>query len=130
MRLSLNLDLLDHQVVDANKLPISRVDDLEVSLPEDGSGGEPRVTGLVLGAETVGHRLGGRAGAVMASVSARLREHAESGPPVVDVGRVEQARPFVVLTDAFPDLPQVAGLEHWLRRHVVAPERGGAHAGQ
>jgi hypothetical protein len=130
MRLSVNLDLLDHQVTDAEKLPIGRVDDLEISVPEDGSGGEPLVTGLVLGAETAGHRIGGRVGAVMASASARLRDHAESGPPVVDVSRVEQVRPFVVLTDAFPDLPHIAGLEHWLRRHVLAPERGGDHEDQ
>ncbi|MGN6577834.1 MAG: hypothetical protein ACTHKG_19345 [Nocardioides sp.] len=130
MRLSVNLDLLDHQVTDAEKLPIARVDDLEISVPEDGSGDEPLVTGLVLGTEAAGHRIGGRVGAVMASASARLRDRAQSGPPIVAVDRVEQVRPFLVLTDAFPDLPQVARLEHWLRRHVVAPDRGGDRADQ
>lgn len=121
MRLSVNLDLLDNQVVDGHRLPIGRVDDLEISLPEDGSGGEPTITGLVLGTEAVGHRVGGRVGQLVTSVSARLRDHAESGPPTVGVELVEQVRPVLVLTESFPALVQVAGLEHWLRRHVLAP---------
>ena len=130
MRLSVNLDLIDNQVVDSNRLPISRVDDLEISVPADGSGDEPVVTGLVLGAETLGHRLGGRVGQVVSSVSARLRDHDEDGPPVLDVATVEQVRPVLVLTEAFPDLPDAAGLEHWLRRHLLARKQGGDHAGQ
>jgi hypothetical protein len=130
MRLSVNLDLIDHQVVDANELPIGRVDDLEVDLPADDSGGEPEVTGLVVGVEAAGHRIGGRVGAVVSSTSARLRDHVDSGTPVLDVGLVEQVRPFVVLSEPFPSLPGVAGLEHWLRRHVMAPGSGGDHADQ
>jgi sporulation protein YlmC with PRC-barrel domain len=122
MRVSLVLDLLDNQVVDADGVPLGRVDDLEVELPPETGTAEgvavPQVTGIVTGSEALGHRIGGVAGRVMSSVSSRLRETG-TGPPVIGVSSVRAVRPMLRLTERGPDLPEVAGLEKWLRRHLV-----------
>lgn len=130
MRVSLVLDLLDHQIVDVDGIPVGRVDDLDLDLPPDqpdrrpGAAGVPRVTGLVMGAEALGHRIGGTSGRIMAATAARLRATG-TGAPVLAVALVDQVRPLLRLTVREPDLPGVAGLEKWLRDHVIARRKGG-----
>lgn len=133
MRVSLVLDLLDNQVVDADGVPLGRIDDLEVALPASDGGGSgeggddpgtargpvPQVVAIVTGAEVLGTRVGGVVGRLMSGTARRLRDP-EVGSPHLDVALVRAVRPLVRLTAREPELPQVAGLEKWLRRHVVA----------
>lgn len=124
MRVSVVLDLLDNQVVDSEGVPLGRVDDLELCLPVDvgaPSDERARVTAVVIGAAALGRRLGGITGRVMTASAERLRPAGSHGP-TVEVSAVRVVRPLLRLTVAGPALPGVAGLEKWLRRHVV--ERG------
>ena len=69
--ISARLALLDHQLPDADGLPVGRVDDVELSVPT--SGAPPEVEAVLTGAEALGQRLGGLTGAVMAGAASRLR---------------------------------------------------------
>lgn len=125
--LSLRFDLLDDQLVDAERRPIGRVDDLELRLPPDG--GAPEVEAVLTGAEALGQRLGGVVGTWMAALSARLRPCcAPAGPARVDAALVAEVQPLVQLSVPLRDLPHVAGLERWLAHQVVEPMPGAGDA--
>lgn len=114
--ISLRIALLDNQVVDCNRLPIARVDDLEIEV----DGGRPRVTEIVTGSEVLGGRIGGFLGRRMATASARLRSPAQAeGPSRIDLAAVEEIEPLIELKVSKDDLPQVAGLERWLAANFV-----------
>jgi hypothetical protein len=124
--ISLRIALLDNQVVDANRLPIGRVDDLEIEV----AGGRPRVTAIVTGSEALGSRIGGFLGRWMAAASARLRSAAEEGPPRIDIAKVEVIEPMIELKVGKDDLPQVAGLERWLAANFVGRLPGSGDASE
>ena len=126
---SLRLSLLDAQVVDCDRLPIGRIDDVELELSSDGASLE--VTALLTGAEALGTRIGGLIGRAMAAPAARLRSRAQPpGPVRLDPALVEELQPLVRLSVAFEDLPHVGSLEHWLARHVVERLPGTGHEGK
>jgi hypothetical protein len=114
--ISARLALLDHQLLDADGLPIGRVDDLELSLPP--SGGAPEVEAVLTGAEALGQRLGGLTGALMAAVASRLRPTTGVGPTRLDAELVEELEPAIKLRLALRELPGVAALERWLGQRV------------
>lgn len=123
--ISLRIALLDNQVVDCHRLPIGRVDDLEIEVED----GRPRVTTIVTGSEALGGRIGGFLGRRMAGASARLRSPAkEEGPPRIDLAAVKQIEPLIELKVDKDELPQVAGLERWLAANFVGrlPRSGDA----
>ena len=115
---SLRSMLLDQQIVDSDRRPVGRVDDLELEIPRDG--GEPEVVALLTGAEALGARLGGPTGRLMAGVAARLRAGAApSRPAEVPAELVGDDDNLVTLTVPIGELSQLMGLERWLARHVV-----------
>lgn len=123
--ISLRIALLDNQIVDSNRLPIGRVDDLEVELGEGG----PRVTAILTGSEALGARIGGLLGRTMVAVSSRLRSPgANEGPPRIALSAVEKCKPLIELNVEKDELPEVAGLERWLAAHFIArlPRSGDA----
>jgi hypothetical protein len=123
--ISLRIALLDNQVVDCNRLPIGRIDDLEIEVGD----GPPRVTKIVTGSEALGGRIGGIIGRWMAAASARLRSPAqEEGAPRIEIDAVEEIEPLIELKVGKDDLPEVAGLERWLATHFVGrlPRSGDA----
>jgi hypothetical protein len=123
--ISLRIALLDNQVVDSNRLPIGRVDDLEIELGD----GSPRVTAILTGSEALGGRIGGFLGRWMAATSARLRSSAEEeGPPRIDIAAVEEFEPLIELGVEKDEMPHVAGLERWLAERFVGrlPRSGDA----
>jgi hypothetical protein len=112
---SARIALLDNQIVDCDRLPIGRVDDLVIEV----GGGGARVTALLTGSEALGGRIGGRLGETMERVSARLRPRAEpAGPPAVPVQTIGEVGSLIELDVTLDELPQVAGLERWLARYV------------
>jgi hypothetical protein len=123
---SLRIGLLDKQIVDCDLLPIGRVDDLELAFPEDGP---PEVEALLTGAQALGERLGGTLGGWLAATAARLRTRS-ARPARIDPALVAELEPFVRLSVPFDDLPEVAGLERWLARHVVGRLPGAGDAGE
>lgn len=115
--LSARFDLLDNQLVDSDRLPIGRIDDLEFAFPD---AGPAYVEALLTGAEALGQRIDGPIGRAMTAISALLRPRdAPSGPTRVEPDLIEEIDPLVRLKVRFSDLPHVAGLERWLARHVV-----------
>jgi sporulation protein YlmC with PRC-barrel domain len=69
-RLLLGLQLLDRQIVDREGRLAGKVDDVELTTPEEG--GPPIVTALVSGRGALARRLGGRMGRAAAALSRRL----------------------------------------------------------
>jgi hypothetical protein len=119
--------LLDAQILDADDLPIGRVDDVELVVPE--SGGPPRVAALLTGMEALGPRLGGALGQVMAATAARLRAgRSHDGPTTIDPACVTDFEPMVKLSTRIDDLSDVAGLERWLSRNFVSRLPGAGDA--
>ncbi len=124
--LSVRSVLLDQQIVDCDRLPVGRVDDLEIAV---GAGEVPRVTALLTGSEALGDRLGGTAGRWLSAVSARLRPRsAASGPPRISPALIKEIEPLIELSAEFGDLDGIAGLEHWLAEHFVERLPGTGHA--
>ena len=125
--ISLRIALLDNQVVDCNRLPIGRVDDLEIEV----EGGPPQVTEVITGSEALGGRLGGFLGRWIAAASARLRSaDQKQGPPRIEIAAVEEIEPLIELSVAKDELPQVAGLERWLAANFVGRLPGSGDASQ
>lgn len=116
--LSARVSLLDAQLVDAKRLPVGRIDDLEFSVPDAGK--TPELTGILTGSEALGTRIGGGIGTVMARVSTRLRSSEEPrGPTRIDPALITELEPLVRLRLDFDALEHVAGLERWLADRFV-----------
>jgi hypothetical protein len=116
--MSVRLALLDKQIVDCERLPIGRVDDLEFTFAEAGEA--LALEAILTGAQALGERLGGVLGGWMAAAAARLRPcSAPQGPTRIDPSLVTEFEPFVRLEVRFDELTDVAGLERWLARHVI-----------
>lgn len=125
--ISARIVLLDNQIVDRDRLPIGRVDDLEIEVDE----GEPRITAMLVGSEALGQRVGGLLGRAMTAVSARLRPRGRAaGPPRIDVGSIRALEPLIELDIGKDEMPEVAGLEHWLATHFVERLPGSGDASQ
>jgi hypothetical protein len=113
---SVRMGLLDKQIVDSERLPFGRVDDLELG------GDVPAVRAILVGSEALGERVDGAVGRWMARLSARLRPRSgPAGPTRIDPGLIAELEPFVELSVRFDELPHVAALERWLARNVVEP---------
>lgn len=123
---SVRIDLLDNQLVDCHRLPIGRVDDLEIELGE----GPPRVTAILTGSEALGKRIGGSVGQVMSGVSRRLRSGDRQGPPAISVSHVSELEPLIELDVELDELTEVAGLEHWLATRFVERLPGSGDASE
>ncbi|WP_372698143.1 PRC-barrel domain-containing protein [Arthrobacter sp. JSM 101049] len=111
------LHLLDRQIYDTDGLVVSVVDDIEISLPDEGKpilpgAPAPEITDLLMG-PTLGTRLFG--GQPPLERMMRI--------PWSDVARVGTV---LVLRNRAEGLP-VRWVEHWLRDHVIARIPGGRH---
>lgn len=110
--------LLDQQIVDSEHRALGRVDDLELRVPA--GGGEPEIVAVLTGAQALGQRLGGATGRLMAAVARRIRGGDRPTDPVsVPTDLIDNHGDLVSLTVPVRDLPQVAGLERWLARHLL-----------
>ena len=119
--------MLDNPIVDCHRLPIGRVDDLEIEIGE----GPPRVTALLVGAEALGQRIDGILGKAMAAVASRMRPGGEeAGPPRIEIARIRKLEPLIELDVELDELPHVAGLEHWLASHFVERLPGSGDASE
>ncbi len=125
--LSARISLLDNQIVDCDGLPIGRVDDLELAVPD--GGGPPRVEALLTGSQALGERLGGGIGDTMAKTSRRLRTRPVSrAPTCIDPNLIEELEPLLKLTVPLRELDEIAGLERWLSKNMIEKLPGGGHA--
>ena len=72
----LGLHLLDRQVVDTDGRAVCKVDDLEITVPEDGTA--PYISAILCGPAALGPRLGGLLGRWLVASSHALGRSTES----------------------------------------------------
>lgn len=118
-----SLDLLDRQILDCDEQPVGKVDDVELSDPQEG---RLRVTALLLGPQAYGQRLGGRIGASIASTGARLA--GTDAPIRIPIELVDEIGVSIRLRVPIERLDRVERLEDWLREHVIGRIPGAGSA--
>ena len=122
----LDFHLLDRQIMDSQERMVGNVDDLELTLREDG---RLQVTALLVGQQVLGDRIGGRLGRWMSAVARRLAP--DPDPPPIRIPYDLVARVGSEITLRVPaDLLVEPPLEGWLRQHLIGRIPGADHAGQ
>jgi sporulation protein YlmC with PRC-barrel domain len=119
----LAFDLLDRQILDRDGEPYGKVDDIELTVGDDGV---PMVTALLVGQRALGRRIGGRLGRWVESTARRLAADNPPGPiriPYDLVADVDSAIHLSVQADLLTEPP----LETWLGRHLVDRIPGAGH---
>jgi sporulation protein YlmC with PRC-barrel domain len=119
------LDLLDRQIVDADDELVGKVDDVELSDPEDGP---PRVVALLLGPQAYGHRLGGRLGRWIVSSAERIAGTSE--PIRIPMQFVEELGVSITLKVRSDEIERTERLDHWLRDHLISRIPGARRASE
>ena len=124
----LQLHLLDRQIVDPDDRMVANVDDLEFIESED-EPGTYFLTGLLVGPQALGPRLGGRLGHWVVAIARRLSP--ESDPAVERIDMADVAEIGSAITLSVPrDQLSVAPLERWLERYLIGRIPGSGHASQ
>lgn len=124
-RLDVLLDLLDRQLVDSDGRLAGKVDDLELTVSDDGS--PPVVTAILCGPQALGPRLGGRLGAWTVAIARRLHPDADPHPARIDFSRVTDIGTAVVLSMPAATLANQR-LESWVRQHLIGRIPGAGDA--
>lgn len=118
----LRLRLLDRQVVDPDGGMVCKVDDVEFALGPNGW----HVAALLSGPLALGPRLPGRLGRWVTSLGRRLSLYPEAQPRRLPWRLVRELGSSVVVTGRRDEL-DLAGLEDWVREHVIDPLPGSRH---
>jgi hypothetical protein len=122
-KIDLEFDLLDHQIVDCDGLMAVKVDDLELTVPQDG--GAPYVTGIYSGNGALAKRLTKRFGPWVESVAARLTSTNE--PNFIWFGLVKRVTTEVDVIVSAEELPGHR-LESFISDNIVSHIPGARHA--
>jgi len=127
-RLLLGYQLLDRQIIDRNARLAGKVDDLELTVPDDG--GPPVVTAILSGRGALAERLGGRLGRAAVSLSRRLLPD-EQGHERIWFGDVSAIDDHVEVAADAEDLATNA-IEQAVRQTFIEriPGSGGRHAAE
>lgn len=123
-RIDAGLHLLDRQLIDCDGSMAGKVDDLELVEREDGP---PYVVAILSGPGALAHRIGGRFGAWLESVHARLQHPSRRGPARIWFGLVSDVDVAVHLSVPAEDLESHES-ERWARDHVIGHIPGNEHA--
>ena len=115
---SARLGLLDLQMLDADGLPIGRVDDVELAVAESG---DVSVVALACGQWALGRRLGGTLGGALEATASRFDTNSahRGGVVRIEADLVKELSSVVSLSRPLRELPRVAGLERWLAAHLI-----------
>jgi sporulation protein YlmC with PRC-barrel domain len=114
-RLSAGLELLDRQLIDLDGMMAGKVDDLAIEFKDDGA--PPVVTEILAGPGALARRIGGRLGAWLASVDARLRGGSRD-PAAISFGVVARIDDHVTLTVSREEVATFL-FEEWVRDHMI-----------
>jgi sporulation protein YlmC with PRC-barrel domain len=116
-RLLAQADLLDRQLVDADGRLVGKVDDLELSGPDDGP---PVVTAVLAGPAALGSR-------ISATLTRRwTRRYPGTRPTRIPFGEVRDLGMQITVSAG---VRGGTGAEDWLRAHVIDRIPGARHAG-
>lgn len=119
----IGFDLLDRQIVDRDGEPVGKVDDVELTYDRNGV---PQITGLLLGQQVLGQRIGGALGRWMTALARRMSEPPDMPPLRISYDLVETVDSAVRLSVA-RELLRDPPLEGWLRDHLIARIPGAGH---
>jgi hypothetical protein len=122
--LDVALSLLDRQVIDPDERMVCNIDDVELTLPEDG--GAPYVTAILAGPAALAPRLGGLLGRWILAVQKRLHPSEEPGPARIDFGVVDEIGTRARISLHREEL-WVNAFEAWCRDNVIAKIPGASH---
>ncbi len=118
------LSLLDRQIIDGNDRFAGKVDDLELTVPQEGA---PYVTAILAGPGSLSRRIGGRLGSWIESVHVRLHPLSEPGPASISWGVVTEVASAIRLSVPRSAL-EVDRFESWVREHMIGRIPGSGHA--
>jgi sporulation protein YlmC with PRC-barrel domain len=119
----LAFDLLDRQILDRDGQPVGKVDDVELTVDDDGTA---HVAALLVGQQALGRRIGGWLGRCVENTARRLAPEPDPAPeriPIDLVATVDSAVNLSVRRELLTDPP----LETWLREHLIARIPGATH---
>jgi hypothetical protein len=120
------LHLLDRQLLDTDRRPVAKVDDLELS--EAARGDLPVVTALLCGPAALGRRFGPRTGALLEAFRGLLRDEPHAEPLAISMDLVQDIGPAITLRATRESLP-VTDVERFLGDHLVAHIPGSGEPG-
>ena len=121
------LNLLDRQVLDPDSYMVCNVDDLELTVPEDG--GAPYVSAILAGPAALAPRFGGLLGRWILAVQRRLHPAVDPDPARIDFGVVDELGPSVRIALRRAET-QPNAFEAWARDNVIAKIPGASHAAE
>jgi hypothetical protein len=125
--LDLALHLLDRQVVDQDKGMICNVDDVEFTVPDDGS--PPYITALLAGPAALGPRLGGLLGRWVVSMNRLLGVRHDDEPDRIPYELVVDIGSAVTVARTRAELG-VGAFEDRMREYFVERVPGAHHASE
>jgi hypothetical protein len=124
------LELLDRQLIDRDGKLAGKVDDIEITLPEnwpDNDTGElPVVTALLSGPGVLAERLGGRFGTGWAAFHRRIHPGTD-GSGAIPIAQVRDIGSAIQLAVSRDELSSDR-MEDWFRRHVISKIPGAGNA--
>ena len=112
-----SVHLLDRQVVDPEERMVCNVDDLEITVPEDG--GAPYVSAILAGPAALAPRIGGP-----------FRHWFGETPVRLDFGVVSEVGSRVAIALRRDQVPQLTRIEDWIRDNVIAHLPGANRASE
>jgi hypothetical protein len=124
-RLDLSLHLLDRQVVDQDGGLVCKVDDVELTVPEDGS--PPYITAILTGPAALGPRLGGLLGRWLCAMHELLGQRHDDEPDRIPFELVTDIDSAVTVARSRQELGICAG-EDRVREYLVERLPGAGHA--
>jgi len=124
-QLQLQLQLVDHQLVDRDGWLCGNIDDLELEVPDDGS--TPYVSAILSGPAALAPRLGGRLGGWVARLHRTLHPDADPGPVRIPWSKVAHIGSHIQLAAKREEIG-TNSTEAWLAEHVIGRIPGGQHA--
>jgi sporulation protein YlmC with PRC-barrel domain len=122
--LDLSLHLLDRQVVDTDGGMVCNVDDVEITVPDDGA--PPYVSAILCGPGALGPRIGGLLGRWMVAAHRNLGRRREEAPDRIGFELVTDIGSAIVVAESRARLGVCAG-EDLVREYLVDRLPGATH---
>jgi hypothetical protein len=119
------LELLDHQIVDANGHMAGKVDDLELELPEEPDS-LPFVTAILSGLGGLAGQIGGETGKWLGSIEQRISHPDGGGTGTISFGVVSRIGEHVEVSVPRESLDSNRA-EQWARDVIVNKIPGAQH---